>query len=418
MGLAIYNMLFFLAVLIWYQRRKKEITVVSYVLIIWLISSIFSIFYVMTYGPFDRLALLPFLYLEFCLLISLYPIYKFDVNCLKNICVNEKMLNVLIFIISVAAIIPFFENLIHYIDVYLLHPDSFALYKMYINKSVIGVDKYDLTTWLSPVGQIGNSITLKIQPLVYLLLFYCLTRKKINKFRIYGLTLVIVNIILFAMLMSGRSTPVFFFLYFILFSLLFRKIISKKVLKKIAAIFLIIIGGIAIAFAILSIARFEGHGLDEHYNVFEWVSAYLGGGLVDFNHSMWNILEHTEGDRSFSFFKDLMGFDTYTEHMEFRLHWSEEKTNVAPHLFYTYIGDWYSDLGPYFTLLLTALLSLWVRKMTSKRNSISFVSLYVYVSFCYILLNGFTIYSFLVYYNTLGVIIGFIGCFILNINKN
>jgi oligosaccharide repeat unit polymerase len=417
MEFTIYNMLFFLAMLIMYQYREKKFTAVSYILAMWLASSIFSIFYVMSYGPFDRLTIKPYFYLELCFLISLYPVYKFDVNCLKNIHVDENLLNILILAVSVTAILPFFENLIHFIDTYILHPDVNTLFKMYNDKTTVGVDKYDLTGWISPIGRICNSITLKFQPLVLLSLFYYLTREKINRFRIWGLLLILANISLFTLLMSGRTTVTFLFLFFVFFYSLFRSILSKKILKKIVVIFIVVVGCIVIVVGILSIARFEGHSVDVHHNMFEWISTYLGGGLVDFNDSMWNISQYTKGDRSFSFFLNILGFDTYTDHMEFRQHWTELKTNVLPHRFYTYIGDWYSDLG-LFTVLLIIVLSLIVRKTTSKRNSISFMSLYVYVSFCYVIVNGFMYYPILSSHEALGFVLCLIVCFILSIKRN
>jgi oligosaccharide repeat unit polymerase len=326
-------------------------------------------------------------------------------------------LNILIGVVSVAAILPFFENLIHFIDAYILHPDLNTLFKMYEDKTTVGVGKYDLTNWISPIGRICNSITLKFHPLVLLSLFYCLTREKINRLRIWGLLLILANISLFTLLMSGRTIVTFLFFYSVFFYNLFQSILSKKVIKKIAVAFFVAVGCMVIVVGILSMARFEGHSVDTHHSMFEWISTYLGGGLVDFNDSMWNISQYTEGDRSFSFFKNLLGFDTYTEHMEFRQYWTEMKTNVIPHRFYTYIGDWYSDLG-FFTILVIIVLSLLVRKTTSKRNSISFMSLYVYVSFCYMIVNGFMYYPMLSSHETLGFVLGFIVCFILSIKKN
>jgi oligosaccharide repeat unit polymerase len=325
------------------------------------------------------------------------------------------MLNAMIYIVSTIVIIPFFENLIHFVDIYILHPNPNSLYEMYINKGVDGIDNNDLTTWLSPIGKICNSIILKIQSLMLLSLFYYLTRKKINKFCVGGILLIIINVILFNVLLSGRGVVVFFLLFSLFFFFLFRKLILKKMLKKIAVAFLIVGGCFAITIGILTIARFSGHGFD--YSMLDWISMYLGGGLVNFDYSMWNILQHTEGDRSFSLFKYLVGFDTYLEHIAFREHWYYEKTNVMPHTFFTYVGDWYSDLGGASTLLLITILSLLVRKITSNPNSISFISLYIYVSFSYIMIVGFTIYPFLTSKSTLGIMICFCVCLLLNIKK-
>ncbi|MDR1582434.1 MAG: oligosaccharide repeat unit polymerase [Prevotellaceae bacterium] len=414
MEFIIYNTLFFLAVLVWYQYRKKEITAVTYILSIWLASSVFSIFHVIASDSFERLSLLPSLYFYACFLISLYPVYKFDENCLKNIRVNEVMLNIFIWGISAVAIIPFFENLIHLIDSYLLHPDTYSMYSMYEKRGVANVNKSDLYSWLSPVGRICNSAVLLFRSLTLLLFFYCLTREKIDKLKILGILMVLLNMIFFWLLTSARVSVTFLFLFFLFFLLLFRKVIPKRILKKIAFFSLVIAGMMMVGVGIITIARFENHDLRASISLLDWISLYLGEGLANFNDSMWHILRHTEGDRSFYFLKNLLGYDNI-DILAFRERWNEINTNVKPQVFYTYLGDWYSDLGVYFTILLTIVLSLITRLVTLRRNSISFASLYIYLSFCYIFVNGFTIFPhILIGY---GLLIELFICFIFSIKK-
>jgi hypothetical protein len=54
-------------------------------------------------------------------------------------------LNIVIFVVSIIAILPFFENLIHFINSYILHPNANAFHSMYEDRTAIGIDKYDLT---------------------------------------------------------------------------------------------------------------------------------------------------------------------------------------------------------------------------------------------------------------------------------
>ena len=206
MILVIYNSLCFLLLFVWLQLQNKELTITKYVVGIWLTSAVLSVFFASSWGPFTKLSLLPFLFFEICYLISIYPIYKFNDRCLNNIYIeNPKILKFLIIFIAIIAILPFFENFVHIISSFTSH-DNTQIATIYDDKMSGDFDEKKLSIWLGPLARICNSFTRRFWGLELLLLFFYLTRPKINKFILLGLGLAAINPVLFSIAMAGRGS--------------------------------------------------------------------------------------------------------------------------------------------------------------------------------------------------------------------
>lgn len=415
MGLyfAIYHALFMTIVFLIYQVRLKKVTILTYLLLIWVISSIASIFFYLSDPlPFKRLSLLPYFYFELCFIITIYPIAKFNTNSISHIRIrNIRLYNYFIVLLSVVAIIPFIENLIQVISTY-SNSNSAALFNLYSEKIVDGFNAAKNAKWLSPIGLILNSVTLKFQPIGLLLLFYYLTKPNKNKYLLGGVIIACLNPILFGMAMAGRGAITFFILTFIFMVLLFKNLLNPSVRKKIffySSVFCIL--GI-LGLSVMTLVRYNESFA--YASIFDWINLYLGEGTLNFNSKMWHIRQNTLGDNSFSFFSYYVNENAIVELVKKEEYWSESKTGVDPVRFYTYIGDIFSDLGPYFTLIFLLFISIIVRKLTKKKRVISFTSLYAFITFYYMILCGFTIYPYKQFPITQNVIIGFILCFIFD----
>lgn len=412
--LSICNAIFFLVILILSQYKKKEITITSYLLLVWFVSAIFSIFYVSFNTDYISITLIPYLYFGICFLISIYPISRFNTSCLKHIRIgNVKFLNFLIIFLASISVLPFLENLIHLFYSYTGGNNESVLVDLYKEKMGADFDRDEYVTWLSSVGFLFNKITLKFKYINLLLLFYYLIKEKPNKFILVGLLMLVFNPILFSLSMAGRGPSVFFLLYAAFFVVLFKNTIPVNIYKKIVQIGLIIIVVTILGLSILTISRFNQSSLGSE-TVFAWISVYLGEGIVDFNEYMWNIETYTEGDNSFAFIKNMLGFETFIDYLERREYWSASVTGISPLRFYTYIGDWFSDLGPYFTLLLIVIFSFFMRSITSNKASISFISLYLFVSFYQMILCGFTFYPYKTYQDSSNLFFNLIICGIIS----
>ena len=414
LNILIYNMLFFL-LLLWNQRNNTNNAVVKYLLFAWLLSSAFSImFYVDDPTKHPDITLIPYLYLQICFLISIYPIARFNEESLADITVaRPKWLLYLMVLLSVVSILPFIENLIHLLFAY-SKDNSDILFDMYIDKMSNDVD-VQLVTWLSYPGKLCNAVTLRFEYLTPLLLFYYLTQEKINKYLLTGLILALFNPVVHGFSVASRGAMVLLALNLIFLFILFRKQIPYKRRKKILITGSILFFLGLISLSVLTIVRFKGHEIQN--TMLSFVSLYIGEGSVNFSNLMWdNLREHTQGDNSFSFFKQILGFDTFSNYLDRREYWGEGKVGIPVHIFYTYIGDWFSDLGVIGTLSLVIFLSVLVRKITKVNDSISLLSLYGFMIFCNIILQGFTYFTMKT--NISGVMFGMLVVFLISYDFN
>jgi len=155
----------------------------------------------------------------------------------------------------------------------------------------------------------------------------------------------------------------------------------------------------------MSIARQANASSKDTVSFAQFTSYYIARPHLSFNADMWSMVQHTEGDNAFSFFKYMTGFHTFTDNFERREYWDEGRTGIAPHIFYTFIGDWYMDLGAIGTLLFLTLLAI-LASMTFARNtaSISLVSLYIFYIYCAVVARGWTFLSLKSFWATLLVL--------------
>ena len=416
MGYVIYYAVFFVILLVFSLTYKAKNNLLPYLVLVWAISAIFAV--VMHWLLPDNepnITLLPFLFLQVCFLISIYPIANFNSRCLTNIRVaNPLLLKYLIIFFAVIAIVPFFENLIHVLTVY--RGDTNQLSDIYNDKMEVGFDKEKVVNWLSFPGIIGNSVTSKFYFLLPFLLFYYLACKKINKYLMVGLLMAVANPLLFQLSMSGRGNLSYFILDAVFLFLLFRKKIPAKRYKKILISGVVLVFFAVIGLTILSMARKEGSGAE--FSDIEMAGFYLGKSHLSFNNDMWHIKQLTEGDNSFSFFKYITGFHTFTDYLERRTFWNESKIGIPPHIFYTYIGDWFMDLGLIGTFILTLIVAWFVKRITCRKYNISLTSLFLFYLYYVIILHGWSYYTFKVFGLTLNSILCLLILFLISSYKN
>jgi oligosaccharide repeat unit polymerase len=379
---------------------------------VWAVSSIFSlIFYLLDPVRHPNITLIPYLFLQVCFFISIYPIRKFKNESINKIKVTSPLLLVYFCVfLSIISILPFFENVIHFFSVY-IDESGVGLVGIYEDKMDNTIDKHKMITWFSPVGKICHNFVGSFSPLSIFLLFYFFTKPRINKWLLMGLTVSSIEPVLYSLNMSGRGGCTFFifkaiFLYFLFyekFSVNARKIIM---LSGVGLILLLIIPLI-----ILSQTRFENSSSTGFYIT----SLYLGEGTVNFSNLMWNdIREYTQGDNSFCYFKSILGFDTFKDYLDRRDFWNESKLGIPVHIFYTYIGDWFMDFGAIGTLMLTIFLSLIVWKIISIKNKISLLGLYIFYVYSSVIFEGFTIYPLLNYYIAKHILRGAIVLYVVS----
>lgn len=382
--------IYFLAfvALFWLLYVKKFSLVPLYIVGIWCVSSFFAILFQLAFDvKYEKLSILPYVFLFICFCISLFPIVKCQKRMENAIpCVTFGLFDKIIWVFILLSLIPFYENLRYVISSYGAI-DTSGLADMYNDKMYGDGIK---VTWLSSLGMIGNSLDGVFIQLLVFIPFYFLTRKKINKYLLLFSFLPVLNHVLFQLASSGRGFATQFFLDAVFLILLFRKQIPSTRFKKLKLVSLVVIPCFFLLLSILTLAR--GNSSNKGVETSITVGYYVAKSHLDFNESLWNIRKHTEGDNSFGFVKDLIGLDVPKDK---NAYWNYSKTGIIPSLFYTYIGDWYMDFGPFFTIVLLLIWSfvfsiIFIRE----KRTASLLPFFLYFVFCEILINGWTINIF------------------------
>lgn len=405
----IYHLAFFILIFVHSLIKKtKSGIILSYLLLVWSISVAYALFMHLVMPWADtNITLLPFVFFQVCFLINIYPIKKFNETCLTYIKIaNPLLLKYMLIFFALVAVVPFFENLFHVLTTY-SSTSALDLYDIYENKMTEGGFQHKVAGWLSLPGKIGNSFTGKFFYLLSFLLFFYLTLEKINKYLLIGIILAVANPLLFQLAMAGRGSVAFFILEAIFLFLLFRKQIPVKRRKNILVIGSIFIGFAVLAMSIMTIVRKEGSGAS--FSDMEMVGFYLGRSHLTFNCERWHMKQHTQGDAAFSFFKYIFGFPTFTDTIKFREYWTDSKLGISVHLFGTYLGSWFSDLGKAGTILFSVVLAFWMRIVTKRNISISLSSLFLFYIYFDTLLVGWSTFKF----GGFGLMLNVVFCYIV-----
>lgn len=375
---------------------------------IWLVSFICACVYAQ-FGLFGMVDVTysSIVYLDACLLIYLYPLFMNEVDLVCDIPDKTiRLCECLLLVLGVLYLVPFFENVVHFIDTFSAPSDS--ILDVYYDKMDIDT-RDEIVTWLDPISLHITQTLSRFNRLPLLLLFLIFTKRTTIKYKNYFFYFIAVfTPILGDINSSGRGAFAFFILSVIILYFLFKQNLTIKIPKALLMIVSSIIGVSIVGIFAITTMRADSYNADEWI----WTSLYFGEGSVRFGDQMWNIKCSTLGDNSFSYFTSLFGFEAITDPLQRRLVWNEGVTGVDPVRFYTFVGDWFSDLGVYFTLPLIALLSFLVNRYL-KRNSHGLIGVFLVFIYIYIIATGYTYYCFKAAYGQYTVLFSVIVLYII-----
>lgn len=393
--------------------KLKKNAIFKYIVFIWAVSSLFSILFYYESNKYLNITLFPYLFLLLCFFISILPFYYFDDNRLKKITIgNSLFFKMTVWGLAIISFLPFCENMIHLVSSFSLDNSS-ALADVYEDKMSGDFDKDKLVTWFSSIGKFFNSINLKFSYASLFILFMYLTNKKINKYILIGLIMACANPVLYSLGLSARSGIVFTSLNAVFYFLLFRNLISAKIKSNIRIVGLVLLSIAGFGFIIMTMARYMSNDSHQTVSFLGWISLYLGEGTLNFNELMWNTGAYTMGDNSFSFFKSVLGFDTFTDLFERRSFWSV-RTGIPGSIFYTFIGDIFSDIG-FWTVAFCSIISFILMKKIKNKDSVSILALFAFSIWGILCIGGFTCYIFKTHSNILDLLFSYFIIIILNI---
>ncbi len=383
--------------------KKKRAPIVAFILGIWSFSFAAGVVYMLGLLTIEDIDIVPVLFLDVCLIALIIPIFSFDT---KKINISESIIRkseFFLLIIGCLSILPFIEHSIYFVQTFLQESYDDTIVDVYTNK--MELDHGTVIVWLDPIALFWNTFLGRFTPITLFLLFLIFTqRSRIPNSKLVIYLVAVLRPVLNNINSSGRLSFAFFIISVMLLFLMFRNRFIIKIPKLYYIIGAYIVGVGVFAIITISFLRLG----DSDVTMTMWTSLYMGEGTVNFANDVWRAKCTTLGDNSFSYFKTLMGLDTFIDVLARREYWSISKTGVDPVRFNTFLGDWLLDLGVYMLFALVVLLAYIVKFILGK-SQYGVVSTFAFYIYCYMMATGFTFYCYKTYYSTLGVV----ECFII-----
>lgn len=393
--LLIYDALLLLWMVVWGICNRWKLDATLYISFFLFVCGVIStVYYPFADGivhDYSGIALMPFLYLVFCFLITAFPIMAYDRNkCIFITQTNRqhKFLNYFCYFLIIISVEPFFENLI-------LIPSSIgnemALDAMY--------DARAYTSYVEPLSSIGRKlfrITATFQLVYPVLLFFYLSRTKINWYIVAGIIMMISSMWIHSLIAAGRSGLVQDIFYLVVTYFVMRRFLAIKIDKKILLFGSIFLGFGVVAVTVVSLARFNSNDYVGDESIWLWLGLYAGEGNLNFNEMMWHINRDTGGDSSLILLKDILGL---TQDTSVAANWDAvEKLGITGNIFYTYVGAIYADFHEFGTVIFLAIISMATYFLT--RNHGKEISLVKVLLICLVarILVIPTFYTYATYY--------------------
>lgn len=390
--------------------KNKTLNVGVFVLCIWAISSLSTINFFtsdLSHVFLHKVTLIPFIYLFVLILIFFIPVYQFKSNFLEGISYNRKLCFFLSTFIVLVSIEPFLENFYVAIKGILSGGTQFS--ESYDQKT----DSNYSAAYLSEIGRKLNYITICFKGISPILFFLSLikTKYKRNYFIIIGLLAASLNPMVSNMNTGGRFGVITELLYFIFLYLIFKNLYTVQLRKKIllysGVFFSILLFGVVI----ITYVRFQG--LTTELSIWDWISLYLGESFVNFNTEMWYIKRFTKGDNSFFLYEFLLGIYEYPERQYVLL---ESVTGIRMNVYYTFIGDFFVDMGATLTVFFVTVTSFVFYRILKFKKIMPLYRIILLGMIGKVCVIGFTYYTYL---NTqIETIITLVISFLFFVNKN
>jgi len=175
--------------------------------------------------------------------------------------------------------------------------------------------------------------------------------------------------------------------------MLLCKFFAKKVKKKIRVIALLLCGALISIVLLISIQRF-GNNNDSTAGMYFSLALYAGESFTNFNGDMWNMPKHANGDNCFAYFKNKIKGEKDCVRDYVKL---EKKVHRRMNVFYTFIGDYYTDFGVYWTIFIVVFLSVILCVYLRPAYSVGLGHIIVLSTYTKILLLGYTYWTYLNY---------------------
>lgn len=354
-------MLIWVVVLFWHQRRRAFFDAGSFTIITYLVYSVFSFFLYLdkdVQAEFGELTLFPFVYLFFMLMLATLPVLNFDARKVDVIVDPHKNVVILIVLFFVFFSFLSIPNTLQHIQ----EGITLIMLESQGGKELVQEARAEAASMghggLSNLPVVLSSAFCNIGIFLF---FFLLAVKKYTIIK-WGLGLSILLATFSSVASGSRGGPIGIATTVVATFFLFRYFYSNRVKK--------IFGYVGLFFALLliipiisiTLSRFGEEG------AFSSVLDYAGQENLYFNKYGLDDNGIRYGDRTIPLFKRMIGIEGVPHnYLERRQKYPELKINDE--VFYTFVGDFTIDFGPFAAFILFLVFYLCVIFKTKVRNS-------------------------------------------------
>jgi|GEM_PF-4899540 hypothetical protein len=364
MEIALLPIFFFIALIVYSLRTRRFDLGFFALLLLTLFAICSTLFYFHPHFPetmhFGKPSYEASIYLFGIYLIWLFPILRFGNENYSKIMVNEYKVLILSYFLIVVSLV-------------------FSI--LLIPEAIKGYNVKDLAEHKDLVMSKGQRYTSSffslfvlsyayLKQIIVVLFFYVLCFMRKRRMVLYGLGFsAIIPIVLQTVAMSHRFLLTHLAIQILISFLIFRKFLPGRVLRIIYLAGLFFVAFFSYVIVDFSYKRFENNdSVDPNF----FLLKYCGEGFVNFNILMYDHCDRLyDGNNSFPLVNQVLGLDYSKSNQETR------KLNVhfPTFLFYSFVGDFVSDLGRTWTFLFSVVISFWILATTSKRKQKKRISL-------------------------------------------
>ena len=380
----VYSLLY---IVFFYITFKKKKYILSFIVLIWAISSIAGIIYCTNpfISFFYDIEFVPFLYLFLCFCISVIP-FKFlteeKTENANHLC-NPFIFKITVYTIAICS----FEPLLEILAV-IAKRGLGGLADVYIESE----EGFDPKYFFTFIGRYLFTIEEYLKFIAIPIFFLYLMTHRNKKWLLLGLICGILTPTLFSLANGHRFYLITVGLSFVFNFLLFRKKLSFNIKSQIRKYSIITLSFFSILFISISISRF-GKGSDydlQGYGTTYQFIRYLGESHCRFNSDIWHQKELTNGKNSW-----LGYYGVFEKKEQMDIRERNETTGFMSNVFFTYIGDFCMDYGKFLTIIIISITSFFFYCLIKRiHRDMSFSDIIFINLYANILLFGFTYFIY------------------------
>lgn len=396
MHILILNFFAYLLTLIIYAKHKRKIDLGFLCISAFTLSSLGACWYysfdlVPLYYP--NIRIVPLIYIYALVLLCITPFIRLRLDIIKKFDSTgyEDIFNALSILFGLCSVPVFINLLIN------LATKSFAgnvLNSMYESN----ID--NATSIFFPPIKPFFSVIRRFYDLIILLLCYNVFLKKhtkYNKIVNTSLLLGVLSFFLYAFQAGSRGGIVkdctVAIGYFLIFSSIYNSGIWKNIVKKIRITAIVVFSSIVLGLSAISISRFTtGELSTSNIYMSQWISQYLGEGMIRFADVLWPLEKDLNGDKNFSYIKSLLNGNGYKNN-DIANDVYESRIGIKTSVFYTFIGSFYLDFNVLGTIIVCVLIFFFLNSICNIikiKQKIGFIELIIIVKFFCLFVTGFT----------------------------